>query len=47
MSSSGSGRRVTAVLRSDSTGRYYISVGSEGDGRIGVYHVRVIGMSVE
>ena len=39
--SSGSGKSVSVVFRPDSTDRYYISVGSEGEDRTGTYHISV------
>ena len=45
--SSSSGKSVSMVFRPDSTGRYYISVGSEGDDRTGVYDIRVVAEPAE
>ncbi len=42
-SSSTSGRRVSVVFRPDTTGRYYLAVGSEGADRTGLYSVSAIG----
>ena len=42
-SSSTSGRRVSVVFRPDTTGRYYVAVGSEGADRTGLYLVSAIG----
>ena len=44
--SPGSGRRVGIVFQPDSTGVYYISVGSEGTDQTGVYKISVIGEEV-
>lgn len=46
-SSSGGGMRVSVFFSPDSTGRFHISVGSEGDDRAGVDDIRVIGWLVE
>ena len=46
-SSSTSGRRASVVFRPDTTGRYYLSVGSEGADRTGLYSVSAIGRPAE
>ena len=44
--SPGSGRRVTVTFRPENTGTSYISVGSAGDDRTGVYDIRVTARQV-
>ncbi len=46
-SSSTSGRRVSVVFQPDTTGRYYVAVGSEGADRTGLYSVSAIGRPAE
>ena len=45
--SPGSGRSVSVTFRPESSGRYYISVGSAGNDRTGVYEIRVVGKQIE
>ena len=46
-SSPDSGRHVSVTFRPVSTGQYYISVGSAGSDRTGVYSIRVTGRVTE
>ena len=44
---SAGGKSVNVVLRPEPTGRYYISVGSDGEDRTGVYDIRVVAEPAE